>query len=123
MKRSSELFRLSDAMDLEDLGGGVSRKIMGWDNQIMMVEVNFEEGAVGSPHQHFQTQTSYCTKGKFEFTIGAEKQTIKEGDGVYVPPNVIHGAICLEAGVLIDVFNPVREDFLDGSTVSYFDKK
>lgn len=123
MKRSSELFSLADHIEWEDLGGGVSRKIMGWDNQIMMVIVKFEEGAIGSPHQHFQTQTSYCAKGKFEFTIGDEKQIVKEGDGIYVPPNAVHGAICLEPGILIDVFSPVREDFLDGSGASYFGKK
>ena len=123
MKRSSGKFCKAEQMEWEDLGGGVSRKIMGWDNQIMMVKVKFEKGAEGSPHQHFHTQTTYCAKGKFDFTIGDEKQVVKYGDGVYVPPNVLHGAVCLEEGVLIDVFSPVREDFLDGSEVSYFGKK
>ena len=123
MKRSSELFCHAATMKWEDLGGGVSRKILGWDNQSMMVKVKFEKGAIGSPHQHFHTQTTYCAKGKFEFTIGAEKQVIEYGDGVYIPPNAIHGAVCLEEGVLIDVFSPVREDFLDGGGVSYFGNK
>ena len=122
MKRSSELFNLADKMKYEDLGGGVSRKILGWDNQIMMVVVKFEKGAVGSPHQHFNTQTTYCSSGKFEFTIGDEKQIVKSGDGVYIPPSVLHGVLCLEAGELIDVFSPVREDFLDGSVLSYLGK-
>ena len=122
MKRASDIFSLSETLEWEELGGGVSRKILGWDNQIMMVLVKFEKGAVGSPHQHFQTQTTYCTNGKFEFTVGDEKQVINMGDGIYIPPNVIHGAVCLEEGVLIDVFSPVREDFLDGSGVSYFGK-
>jgi quercetin dioxygenase-like cupin family protein len=123
MKRTSEIFCHAEKFEWEDLGGGVSRKIMGWDNQIMMVKVKFEKGAEGRPHQHFHTQTTYCAKGKFDFAIGEEKQVIKYGDGVYVPPNVLHGAVCLEEGVLIDVFSPVREDFLDGSEVSYFGKK
>ena len=120
MKRSSELFCIADSMDWENLGGGVSRKFLGWDNQIMMVKVKFEKGAVGAPHQHFHTQSTYCAKGKFEFTIGDKKQIVNAGDGVYIPPNLLHGAICLEEGILIDVFSPVREDFLDGSVVSYF---
>lgn len=123
MKRKSEIFCLSEKMDWEELGGGVSRKILGWDNQIMMVNVKFEKGAVGSPHQHFQAQTTYVASGKFEFTVGDEKQIVKEGDGLYIPPNIMHGAVCLEAGILLDVFSPVREDFLDGSGVSYFGKK
>ncbi len=120
MKRSSENYFNAAEMEWEDLGGGVSRKILGWDNQIMMVKVKFKKGAVGSPHSHFHTQTTYCAKGKFEFTIGEEKHVIKYGDGLYIPPNEVHGAVCLEEGVVVDVFSPVREDFLDGSKVSYF---
>ncbi len=107
----------------EELGGGVSRKFLGYDNQIMMVKVRFEKGAIGSAHQHFHTQATYCSDGKFEFTINGEISIIEAGEGVYIAPNLVHGARCLEAGVLIDVFSPVREDFLDGSKVSYFNKK
>ncbi len=123
MKRASELFCMADSMEWENLGGGVSRKFLGWDNQIMMVKVKFEQGAEGSPHQHFHTQATYCVEGKFEFTIGDQKKTVNAGDGVYIPPNLMHGALCIEQGILIDVFSPVREDFLDGSGVSYFGKK
>ena len=119
IKRASDNFIFAKKIEWTDLGGGVSRKFLGWDNQSMMVKVRFEKGAVGSPHHHFHTQTTYCAKGKFEFTIGDDKQVIAYGDGVYIPPNVIHGAVCLEEGVLIDVFSPVREDFLKGEEVSY----
>ena len=88
----------------------------------MMVHVKFEKGAVGSPHEHFHTQSTYCAKGKFEFTIDGETKIVEAGDGVYISPNLLHSAVCLEAGILIDVFSPVREDFLDGSAVSYFGK-
>lgn len=124
MKRASEKFILTKNMDWEELGGGVSRKFLGWDNQIMMVQVKFEQGALGSPHQHFHTQATYCASGKFEFTIDGKKKIVEGGDGVYIEPNLLHSALCLESGILIDVFSPVREDFLDGSGVSYFgDKK
>ncbi|MGQ1784143.1 MULTISPECIES: cupin domain-containing protein [unclassified Saccharicrinis] len=123
MKRSSEKFISTANMEWEELGGGVSRKFLGWDNQIMMVQVKFEKGAEGTPHQHFHTQATYCASGKFEFNIDGEKKIVEGGDGVYIEPNLIHGALCLEPGILIDVFAPVREDFLDGSGVSYFGKK
>lgn len=112
----------SKEMKWEDLGGGVQRQFLGYDNQIMMVHVKFEKGAVGSPHEHFHTQSTYCAKGKFEFTIDGETKIVEAGDGVYISPNLLHSAVCLEAGILIDVFSPVREDFLDGSAVSYFGK-
>ncbi|MCL4117500.1 UNVERIFIED_CONTAM: hypothetical protein GTU68_042301 [Idotea baltica] len=110
-------------MDWEELGGGVSRKFLGYDNQIMMVLVKFEKGALGSPHQHFHTQTTFVAAGTFEFEIDGVKQVVKAGDGVYIEPNLLHSAVCLEEGMLIDTFSPVREDFLDGSGVSYFADK
>jgi len=122
MNKSKE-FILTDKMEWEDLGGGVSRKFLGFDNQIMMIKVHFDKGAIGSPHQHFHTQATYCVEGKFEFDIAGEVEIVKAGDGVYIPPNAMHSALCLEEGILIDVFSPVREDFLDGSGVSYFGDK
>lgn len=123
MNRASEKFILNDTTEWEHLGGGVSRKFLGYDNQIMMVKVKFEAGAVGAPHHHFHTQTTYCVKGRFEFMIDGEKQVVAGGDGVYIAPNLLHSAVCIEEGILIDVFSPVREDFLDGSSVSYFGDK
>lgn len=122
MKRTSENFIHSNVEKLEDLGGGIKREFLGHDNQIMMVKVYFEKGAIGSPHQHFHTQATYCAKGKFEFTIGGNKQIVSAGDGIYMEPNVLHDALCLEEGILIDVFSPVREDFLDGTKPSYLGK-
>lgn len=119
----SEEFILTETMEWEDLGGGVSRKFLGFDNQIMMVKVHFDKGAKGTPHQHFHTQATYCAEGKFEFTVEGETKIIKGGDGTYIPPNAMHGVLCLEEGILIDVFSPVREDFLDGSGVAYFGDK
>jgi len=124
MKRFSEKYIIAKDMEWEALGGGVSRKFLGYDNQIMMVSVKFEEGALGSPHQHFHTQATYCVSGKFEIEIDGVKQIVAAGDGVYIEPNLLHSAICLEEGQLIDTFSPVREDFLSGDGVSYFrDKK
>ena len=124
MKRFSGKYIIAKDMEWEALGGGVSRKFLGYDNQIMMVSVKFEEGALGSPHQHFHTQATYCVSGKFEFEIDGVKQIVAAGDGVYIEPNLLHSAICLEEGQLIDTFSPVREDFLSGDGVSYFrDKK
>jgi quercetin dioxygenase-like cupin family protein len=123
MKRSSDIFCHAESMEWEHLGGGVSRKFLGWDNQIMMVKVRFEKGARGQPHQHFHTQVTYCVEGSFEFTIGDRTEVVHAGSAVYFPPNVVHGAICLDAGVLIDVFSPVREDFLSGVKPDYFGDK
>jgi len=124
MNRFSEKYVISKDLKWEELGGGVSRKFLGYDNQIMMVSVKFDKGALGAPHQHFHTQATYVVSGKFEFEINGVKQIVEAGDGVYIEPNLLHSAICLEEGQLIDTFSPVREDFLTGDGPSYFgDKK
>lgn len=119
---ASDVFILDQDREWEELGDGVSRKILGFDNQIMMVKVMFDTGAIGAAHQHFHAQTTYCTSGKFEFVVNGKAQIIQPGDALYVAPNVMHGARCIESGELLDVFSPAREDFLDGSTVSYLGK-
>ena len=123
MNRFSEKYIITKDIEWEVLGGGVSRKFLGYDNQIMMVKVKFEKSDIGSPHQHFHTQATYCISGKFEFEIDGEKRIVEAGDGVYIEPNLLHSAVCLEAGELIDTFSPVREDFLSGDEVSYFGNK
>lgn len=120
MERQSSKYIKTKTLEWETLGKGVSRKFLGYDNQIMMVKVNFEKGAVGAPHQHFHTQATYCVSGKFEFEIDGVKQLIEAGDGVYIAPNLLHSAVCIESGVLIDTFSPVREDFLSGDSINYF---
>lgn len=119
MKRASNTAIPGRSSNWEQLGGGLSRQILGWDNQIMMVKVKFEKGTIASQHTHFHTQTTFCHSGKFEFTIDGEKHVLEAGDGLYIAPNLLHGAECIEAGVVLDVFSPVREDFLDGSVPSY----
>ncbi len=61
---------------------------------------------------------------KYLNTKNIEWEALGGGDRVYIEPNLLHSAVCLEEGILIDTFSPVREDFLSGGTVSYFgDKK
>lgn len=116
----NNFFFTSEEIPWEDMGGGVSRQIMGYNKELMMVKVKFEKGAVGSLHQHYHSQTSYVAEGAFELTIGDRKKKLQTGDSFFIEPDIPHSATCLEKGVLIDIFSPVREDFLDGSKVNYF---
>jgi quercetin dioxygenase-like cupin family protein len=96
----------------ETTAPGMRRKIMAYDESLMIVKVEFETGGIGTLHQHYHTQITHVEKGVFEVEIGGEKKVLRAGDAFYVPPHVIHGAVCLEAGVLIDTFSPMREDFI-----------
>ena len=97
---------------VEEVAPGMTRQIMGYDSDIMLVKVNFEEGAIGYEHQHHHQQVSYVISGKFEVNIDGKKKILEAGDAFVIPSNVLHGAVCLEKGVLIDTFSPQREDFL-----------
>jgi quercetin dioxygenase-like cupin family protein len=108
----SNLFQINNEIPWQDLGAGIQRQIFGFDDKLMIVKVKFEQGAIGTLHQHHHTQASYIESGSFEVTIGNEIKILNTGDGFYIPPNAMHGVVCLQAGVLIDSFSPVREDFL-----------
>ena len=109
---ASKKFLLDNDQEWETVNEGVRRKIMGYDDKIMLVKVDFADGGIGYEHKHHHSQVTYVAGGEFEFTIAGETQTVKEGDSVYIPPHALHGAKCTKAGVLIDVFSPIREDFM-----------
>ena len=97
---------------LKDLGGGVTRRVLAYSEGLMMVEVNFQAGGVGSVHTHPHAQNTYVKSGRFRFTIDGAPVEVGPGDTIAFPPEIPHGTLCLEAGTLIDVFAPMREDFL-----------
>lgn len=99
-------------IELDNLGDGISRKIIAYDENLMLVKVVFEKGSVGVIHQHHHTQISYVEKGAFEVNIDGAKRVLAVGSSFYVPPNAPHGVYCLEEGVLLDMFSPMREDFV-----------
>ncbi|MBO7359234.1 MAG: cupin domain-containing protein [Clostridia bacterium] len=96
----------------KDLGGGVTRRVLAHDPEIMAVEVSFEKGARGDRHTHPHAQISYALSGKFIYSLGDEEFELNPGDSIAVPGGAEHGTLCLEKGTLLDVFAPRREDFL-----------
>ena len=112
MTQKAKQFINDTEIPWDDLGGGLKRKIMSYDENLMMVKVSFEKGGIGSLHSHFHTQMSYVESGAFEITIGDKTEALKKGDAYYIPPDIIHGALCIEPGILVDIFTPLREDFV-----------
>ena len=106
------MFVYKNETTLEDLGNGVTRRILAHAGGMMAVEVNFTEGAVGPLHSHPHEQLTYVLSGRFNFTVDGVTKEVAAGDTLYKKPNVVHGCVCLEAGTLLDTFTPQREDFL-----------
>lgn len=113
MKRCSAPFMFGDRTPQESVGDGLTRQLFGWDDAILMARVEFEAGAVGEVHAHMHSQVSYVESGEFDVVIDGVETRLGPGDSFYVQPNLAHGAVCRKPGVLIDVFSPVREDFLE----------
>ncbi len=107
------MFVYGKNIEVEDLGAGVSRKILAHGGGLMAVEVAFAEGAVGPMHSHPHEQLTYVVSGEFEFTIGDETKVVRAGDTLYKKPGVMHGCRCLKQGVLLDTFTPQRMDYLE----------
>jgi quercetin dioxygenase-like cupin family protein len=104
----------SPAADLmwEATGPGVRRTLVAYNDDLLLVKVEFETGAVGALHQHVHSQISYVESGEFEVTVGDEMRVLRAGDTFYAAPNVPHGVVARQAGALLDSFNPLRQDFL-----------
>ncbi|MDF1695802.1 MAG: cupin domain-containing protein [Saprospiraceae bacterium] len=105
-------FFLGEETEWEEVAPGLSRQIMGYDDKIMLVKAKFETGAIGVMHKHYHSQVTYVESGEFEMTIGDDVKILKKGDSFYILPWVMHGCVCTQPGILVDVFSPAREDFL-----------
>jgi quercetin dioxygenase-like cupin family protein len=96
---------------------GIRRQMIVGEN-FMMVRFTFEPFLVTPEHTHPHEQMTLVVKGKVKFTIEGEVKIVSPGDVLHFPPHNRHGATMLdEEVVLIDIFSPIREDFLADSSV------
>lgn len=96
----------------QDGGEGVTRRVLAYTDSLMVVENTFEQGAVGRLHSHPHTQITYVVSGEFQFTIDGETRTVRAGDALLKEDGVEHGCVCTQAGALLDIFTPMRQDFV-----------
>ena len=109
--KSEPWFPAAQAVD-EPVAPSVVRRVLAYGPDAMCVENRFETGGVGAMHSHPHTQISYVVSGRFRFTIGDETREVGPGDTLLKEHGVPHGCVCLESGVLLDFFTPLREDFV-----------
>lgn len=109
----SPIFMFGKDVPIEDVDPGIKRQILGHNDELMLVKAIFESGAEGYQHEHYHSQVTYVESGVFDVTIDGVTKRQAAGDSYFIPPHVMHGAICVEAGVLLDMFSPIREDFFE----------
>jgi quercetin dioxygenase-like cupin family protein len=109
---SSSSFVVSAETPWESVGKGVRRQILGHGPDLMMVRVDFSQGAVGAIHHHPHRQVTYVAAGTFEVRVGDHARPLSVGDCFFAQADVSHGVVALTEGTLIDVFTPARTEFL-----------
>jgi quercetin dioxygenase-like cupin family protein len=110
--QKEQLFIKFQDISWEDLGEGVRRKVMGYGDQLMAVYIEMKRGATGALHSHPHLQISYIESGSLTVHIGSATQLLHRGDFYYIPANVKHGSEAMEDSILIDVFTPMRQEFV-----------
>ena len=108
----NDIWNYNDSIEAEMCAEGVQRKVLAYTDELMCVENYFERGAIGALHSHPHTQITYVVSGVFEFEINGLKAVVRAGDSMLKRDSIVHGCVCLEEGVLLDIFTPMREDFI-----------
>ena len=94
---------------------GVSLKTLVHGENTLCTEFHLEAGHLLPMHAHVQEQTGYLISGEILLSIGEETFSVGAGDSWCIPGNVTHGARVLRDAVAIEVFAPVRTDYLPGA--------
>ena len=108
----TKVFFRREEQEWEVIDENIRRQIVGYDSTMMMVNVHFKNGGIGPIHNHIQTQSTFIAEGTFEVTVDGVMKILQKGDSFFISSNIQHGVKCLEEGMLIDVFSPMREDFI-----------
>jgi len=93
---------------------GIERKTLVHGDKTLMTEFRLRKGSKLPWHAHPHEQTGYLVTGRILVFIGTEAYEAQPGDSWCIPGGVEHGADILEDSVAIEVFSPVRDDYLPG---------
>ena len=91
---------------------GIEQKTLVYGERTLMTEFLLKKGSRLPLHSHPHEQTGYLVHGCIRLLIGPEKHDVMPGDSWCIPSDVEHGAEILEDSVAVEVFSPVREDYL-----------
>lgn len=105
----------------EEVAPGIIRAYLTGE-RVTVARFTLAAGAIVPTHKHDQEQISSVLRGALRFTIGAGEGTIvRAGEVIPIPPGAEHGVVAVEDSEVIDVFCPIRQDWLD-RTDTYFKK-
>ena len=102
-----------DEIALEKITETISQKLVIGERE-MLAQIYLKRGALVPMHSHESEQMTYILQGALKVVVGGEQMTVREGEVLHVPPWIPHQAEALEDTFELDVFSPVRQDWLRG---------
>jgi quercetin dioxygenase-like cupin family protein len=97
---------------VERIGDGIERQMI-WGERLMVCRLRFAPHVVTSVHSHQHEQITIVEQGRVMFTVEGQERLACAGDVLHFPSGTRHGATMLDDEVvLVDIFSPIREDFL-----------
>ena len=109
-----------DELELEKVTEMISRKIVTGSRE-MLAQIYLKKGALVPMHSHESEQMTYVLQGALRFLVRGEEITVREGEVLHIPSWLEHQAEALDDTFELDVFSPIRQDWLD-RTDDYFRK-
>jgi quercetin dioxygenase-like cupin family protein len=100
-----------DEIALEKITEMISQKIVAGERE-MLAQIYLKRGALVPMHAHESEQMTYILQGALKFMVGHEEVVVREGEVLHIPPHVPHQAEALEDTLELDVFSPIRRDWL-----------
>jgi quercetin dioxygenase-like cupin family protein len=119
MASSVQLYKWDDIV-LETVRDGISRKFIAGDRE-MVAQITLARGAVVPEHSHESEQLTYVLTGALTFTLDGREVTVRAGELLRIPSWMPHSAEAMEDTFELDLFSPIRQDWIDG-TDDYFRK-
>lgn len=106
------MFYKKHASGYETRINGIEQKTLVYGESTLLTEFLLKKDSIIPKHTHPYEQTGYLVSGHMVFTVGNERYDTQTGDGWCIPMNVEHSAEVLADSVAVEVFSPVREDYL-----------
>jgi quercetin dioxygenase-like cupin family protein len=106
------MFRKSNPRGYQLALPGIERKTLAYGEHTLMTEFRMGKGSRLPAHAHPHEQTGYLVSGRLRLTIAGRKVEVRPGDSWAIPGGTQHGAVILADSVAIEVFSPVRLDYL-----------
>ena len=107
------MFKRNADAKVVEMFPGVSRRTLNSGDRTTLVEITLAQGSSVPLHTHPHEQIGYVVSGRLRFQIGDATLDLSAGDSYCVPGGASHGVDALSDAVAIDIFSPVREEYLD----------